>query len=82
MPLLRGSSRFDSLVLSHIFGFNGTCECNKEEIKFNDDDDGPGFAGRPVPAAPTRALSQAPQEAAGSQLREPPPAKGRSTVFA
>ena len=35
MPLFRGSSRFESLILSHHFRF--TRECNKEEI--NDDDD-------------------------------------------
>ena len=28
----RGSSRFESLVLSHHYRFNVTCECNKEEI--------------------------------------------------
>ena len=37
MPLFRGSSRFESLILSHHARF--TCECNKEEI--NDDDDAP-----------------------------------------
>ena len=35
MPLFRGSSRFESLILSHHSRF--TSECNKEEI--NDDDD-------------------------------------------
>ena len=34
VPLFRGSSRFESLILSHHSRF--TCECNKEEI---DDDD-------------------------------------------
>ena len=39
-PLLAqglGSSRFESLILSHHSRFNVTCECNKEEI--NDDDE-------------------------------------------
>ena len=35
VPLFRGSSRFESLILSHHSRF--TCECNKEEI--NDDDE-------------------------------------------
>ena len=35
VPLFRGSSRFESLILSHHSRF--TRECNKEEI--NDDDD-------------------------------------------
>ena len=35
MPLFRGSSRFESLILSHHSRF--TCACNKEDI--NDDDD-------------------------------------------
>ena len=39
VPNFRGSSRFESLVLSHHSRF--TCECNKEEI--NDDDDASGF---------------------------------------
>ena len=38
VPLFRGRSRFESLVVSHHSRFNVTCECNKEEI--NDDDDG------------------------------------------
>ena len=37
MPLFRGSSRFESLILSHHSRFNVTRECNKEEI--NDDDE-------------------------------------------
>jgi len=37
VPLFRGSSRFESLILSHRSGFSVTCECNEEEI--NDDDD-------------------------------------------
>ena len=36
VPLFRGSSRFESLILSHHSRFNVTCECNKEEI--NDDE--------------------------------------------
>ena len=36
VPLFRGSSRFESLILSHQSRFNVTCECNKEEI---DDDE-------------------------------------------
>ena len=35
MPLFRGSSRFESLILSDYSRF--ACECNQEEI--NDDDD-------------------------------------------
>jgi len=35
VPLFHGSSRFESLILSHHSSF--TCECNKEDI--NDDDD-------------------------------------------
>jgi len=34
VPLFRGSSRFESLILSHL-----SCECNKEEIDDDDDDD-------------------------------------------
>ena len=37
VPLFRGSSRFESLILSHHSRFNVTCECGKEET--NDDDD-------------------------------------------
>ena len=37
---VNGSSRFESLILSHHSRFNVACECNKEEI--NDDDDGTG----------------------------------------
>ena len=45
MPLFRGSSRFESLILSHHSRF--TCECNKEEI--NDKyDDGHGKGCRQV----------------------------------
>ena len=36
VPLFRGSSRFESLILSHHSRF--TCECNKEEINDGDDD--------------------------------------------
>ena len=39
MSLFRGSSRFESLILSHHSRF--TCECNKEEID-DDDDEGGG----------------------------------------
>ena len=35
VPLFRGSSRFESLILSHLSRF--TCECNEEDI--NDDDE-------------------------------------------
>jgi len=35
LPLFRGSSRFESLILSHHSRFNVTCECNKVEL--NDD---------------------------------------------
>ena len=41
MPHFRGSSKFESLTLSHHFRFNVTCECNKEEI--NDDEVGTFF---------------------------------------
>ena len=37
VPLFRGSSRFESLILSHHSRF--TCECNREEIDDDDDDD-------------------------------------------
>ena len=37
VPLFRGSSRFESLILSHYSRF--TCECNKEEINDDDNDD-------------------------------------------
>ena len=37
VPLFRGSSRFESLILSHHSRF--TCECNKEDINDDDDDD-------------------------------------------
>ena len=37
VPLCRGSSRFESLILSHHSRF--TCECTKEEINDDDDDD-------------------------------------------
>ena len=36
MPLVRGSSGFESLILSHHSRF--TCECNQEEIDEDDDD--------------------------------------------
>ena len=36
VPLFRGSSGFESLILSHHFRFDVTCECNKEVV--NDDD--------------------------------------------
>jgi len=36
VPLFRGSSRFESLILSHHSRFNVTCECNTETI--NDDE--------------------------------------------
>ena len=39
----RGSSRFESVILSHHSRFKITCECNKEEI--NDDDNGFGVMG-------------------------------------
>ena len=38
MTLFRGSSRFESLILSHHSRF--TCECNKEEINDDNDDKG------------------------------------------
>ena len=37
MPLFRGGSRFESLILSRDSRL--TCECNKEDV--NDDDDEP-----------------------------------------
>ena len=37
MPLFRGSSRFESLILSHHSKF--TCECDKQDIHDDDDDD-------------------------------------------
>ena len=37
VPLFRGSSRSESLILSHHSRF--TCECNKEDINDDDDDD-------------------------------------------
>ena len=40
VPLFRGSSRFESLILSHHPRFNVKCECHTEEI--NDDDDDVG----------------------------------------
>jgi len=40
VPLFRGSSRFESLIISHHSRF--TCECNKEDIH---DDDDAGAAG-------------------------------------
>ena len=46
VPLFRGSSRFESLILSHHSGFSVACECNEEDI--NDDDDGEGVEGVPV----------------------------------
>jgi len=36
-PLFRGSSRFESLILSYHYRYKVTCECNEENI--NDDDD-------------------------------------------
>ena len=39
VPLFRGSSRFESLILSHHSRFTG--ECNKEDIDDDDDDDAP-----------------------------------------
>ena len=36
VPLFRGSSRFESLILSHHSRFNVTCECHQENI---DDED-------------------------------------------
>ena len=40
MPLFRGNSRFESLLLSHHSRYNVTCECNEEDIDDDDDDDG------------------------------------------
>jgi len=37
VPLFRGSSRFESFIVSHHSRF--TCECNKGEINDDDDDD-------------------------------------------
>jgi len=37
VPLCRGSSMFESLILSHHSKF--TCECNEEDINDDDDDD-------------------------------------------
>ena len=45
VPLFRGSSRFESLLLSHHSRFKVTCECNKEESNY-DDDDADGAPGR------------------------------------
>jgi len=39
VPLFRGSSRFESLILSHHSRFNVTCECNTEESNDDGDDD-------------------------------------------
>ena len=39
VPLFRGSSRFESLILSHHSKFKFTCACSKEEIHDDDDDD-------------------------------------------
>jgi hypothetical protein len=36
---IRGSSELESLILSHHSRFNVTCECNKEKIHDDDDDD-------------------------------------------
>ena len=44
VPLFRGSSRFESLILSHHSRFNVRSECNEEEI--TDDDDGWWGVGR------------------------------------
>jgi len=38
VPLFRGSSRFESLILSDQSRF--TCECNEEEINHDDDEAG------------------------------------------
>ena len=43
VPLFRGSSRFEGLILSHHSRYKVTCECNEEGI--NDDDDDDGLAG-------------------------------------
>jgi len=59
VPLFRGSSRFESLVLSHHLRF--TCECNKEEI--NDDDEmmvGDGRKGGAARAAGERGVTPTP----------------------
>jgi len=37
VPLFRGSSRFESLILSHHSGFSVACKCHEEEINNNDD---------------------------------------------
>ena len=37
VPLFRGSSRFENLIVSQHSRF--TCECNKEDINDDDDDD-------------------------------------------
>ena len=37
VPLFRGSSIFESLVLSHHFRLNVTCECIKEELDDGDE---------------------------------------------
>jgi len=39
VPLFRGSSRAESLILSHHSRLNVTCECDKEEMDDDDDDD-------------------------------------------
>ena len=40
VPLFRGNSRCESLILSHHFRFNVTCERYKEEFNDDEDDDG------------------------------------------
>ena len=42
VPLFRGSSGFESLLLSHHSRLNVTCECSQQEIN---DDDNLGFGG-------------------------------------
>ena len=39
VPLFIGSSRFESLMLSHHSRYKVTCECSEEDINDDDDDD-------------------------------------------
>jgi len=54
VPLFRGSSRFESLILAHYSRFSVTRECNKEGINGDDYDAGGGARGRDQARGPLR----------------------------
>ena len=70
MPLFRGSSRFESLIVSHHARF--TCECNNEEIIDDDDDDDVGSPVSPAPQSTFRVQRSASMLQASSSVLQRP----------